>query len=120
MNTGTTTTPFDPIGPLQLRVMNHLWKVGSATVQEVMNALNALTPAKPLAYTTYLTVMRNLAKRKLLDQRKTATKRHQFVCAIAEDDYKAAVVKQVFRDYCDNDLVRLNRLLGQPGATTAA
>lgn len=119
MNTGTATTPFDPIGPLQLRVMNHLWKVGSATVQEVMNALNALTPAKPLAYTTYLTVMRNLAKRKLLDQRKTATKRHQFVCAIAEDEYKSAVVKQIFRDYCDGDRARLDRLLSLTAVAAA-
>jgi len=104
-------SPFDPIGPLQLRVMNHLWTVGSGTVQEVMNALNAAPGAKPLAYTTFLTVMRNLAKRKLLDQRKTATKRHQFVCALGEEEYKSAVMKTMFRDYCKNDLDVLLRFV---------
>ena len=104
-------SPFDPIGPLQLRVMNYLWKVGSGTVQEVMNALNSAPGAKPLAYTTFLTVMRNLAKRKLLDQRKTATKRHQFVCALGEEEYKAAVMKTMFRDYCNNDFEMLHRFL---------
>lgn len=105
-------SPFDPIGPLQLRVMNHLWKVGSGTVQEVMTVLNAQEGARPLAYTTYLTVMRNLAKRKLLDQRKTASKRHQFVCAIGEEEYKSAVVKTIFKDYCGNDESVLLRFLG--------
>ncbi len=108
----TPTSPFDPIGPLQLRVMNHLWKVNAATVQEVMNAVNAQPEAKPLAYTTFLTVMRNLAKRRLLDQRKTQTKRHQFVVLVDEESYKAGVVRQIFKDYCDNDADRLTRFLG--------
>ena len=112
-------TQLDLIGPLQLRVMNHLWRVGSGTVQEVMNALNAGPGAKPLAYTTFLTVMRNLAKRKLLDQRKTATKRHQFVCAIGEEEYKSAVVKGFFRDYCNNDADMLHRFLGLNEAKSA-
>jgi predicted transcriptional regulator len=108
----STTTPFDPIGPLQLRVMNHLWRVNSATVQEVMTAVNGQPEAKPLAYTTFLTVMRNLAKRRLLDQRKTATKRHQFVVLVDEESYKAGVVRQIFKDYCDNNAELLARFLG--------
>lgn len=108
----TTISPFDPIGPLQLRVMNHLWKVNAATVQEVMNAVNGQPDAKALAYTTFLTVMRNLAKRRLLDQRKTATKRHQFVVLVDEESYKSGVVRQIYKDYCDNDADRLLRFLG--------
>ena len=108
----TTISPFDPIGPLQLRVMNHLWKVNASTVQDVMNAVNAQPDAKPLAYTTFLTVMRNLAKRRLLDQRKTATKRHQFVVLVDEESYKAGVVRQIFKDYCNNDADLLLRFLG--------
>ena len=108
----TPTSPFDPIGPLQLRVMNHLWKVNAATVQDVMNAVNAQADAKPLAYTTFLTVMRNLAKRRLLDQRKTATKRHQFVVLVDEESYKAGVVRQIYKDYCNNDADVLLRFLG--------
>jgi predicted transcriptional regulator len=108
----TPTSPFDPIGPLQLRVMNHLWKVNAATVQDVMNAVNGQADAKPLAYTTFLTVMRNLAKRRLLDQRKTATKRHQFVVLVDEESYKAGVVRQIYKDYCNNDADTLLRFLG--------
>ena len=75
----THLSPFDPIGPLQLRIMNHLWKVNAATVQEVGDALNGQPGAPRMAYTTFLTVMRNLAKRKILDQRRVVgAKRHQF------------------------------------------
>jgi predicted transcriptional regulator len=108
----TPTSPFDPIGPLQLRVMNHLWKVNAATVQDVMTAVNGQPDAKPLAYTTFLTVMRNLAKRRLLDQRKTATKRHQFVVLVDEESYKSGVVRQIFKDYCNNSPENLLRFLG--------
>ena len=108
----TPTSPFDPIGPLQLRVMNHLWKVNAATVQDVMTAVNGQPDAKPLAYTTFLTVMRNLAKRRLLDQRKTATKRHQFVVLVDEESYKSGVVRQIYKDYCNNSAENLHRFLG--------
>jgi predicted transcriptional regulator len=108
----TPTSPFDPIGPLQLRVMNHLWKVNAATVQDVMTAVNGQAEAKPLAYTTFLTVMRNLAKRRLLDQRKTATKRHQFVVLVDEESYKSGVVRQIFKDYCNSNPENLLRFLG--------
>lgn len=104
-------SPTDLIGPLQLRVMHHLWKVNAATVQETMDVVNAALGEKPLAYTTYLTVMRNLAKRGLLDQRKTATKRHQFVVLIDEETYKSTVLRQIFADYCGNDRALLDRYL---------
>ncbi len=113
----------DLIGPLQLRVMNHLWKVNAATVQEAMDAVNAAGAAKgekPLAYTTFLTVMRNLAKRGLLDQRKTATKRHQFVVVIDEETYKSGVLKQIYADYCQNDRATLDRYLAARTAAVGA
>ncbi len=117
------SSPFDPIGPLQLRVMNHLWKVNAGTVQEVMNAVNGQPDCRPLAYTTFLTVMRNLAKRRLLDQRKTATKRHQFVVLVDEESYKAGVVRQIYKDYCNNDadtLIRYLALQAKMAGQTAA
>ncbi len=113
-------TAFDLIGPLQLRVMNHLWKVNAATVQEAMDAVNGASTEKPLAYTTFLTVMRNLAKRGLLDQRKTATKRHQFVVLVDEETYKSNVVRQIFGDYCNNDRGTLDRYLALRAAAGAA
>ena len=42
---------------LELRLMNIVWEKGKATVREVKNALPR---RKPLAYSTVLTVLRNL------------------------------------------------------------
>ena len=48
------------IGPLQVRVMHHIWSHGPSTVHDVHDALMSDPLAKRLAYTTVLTVMRNL------------------------------------------------------------
>lgn len=49
-------SPHDTsLGERELDVMAVLWKIGSGTVQEVKDRLSA-----PLAYTTVLTIMRNL------------------------------------------------------------
>lgn len=51
--------PESPLGDRELDVMAVLWEIGSGTVTEVRERL-----ADPLAYTTVLTVLRNLeAKR---------------------------------------------------------
>jgi BlaI family penicillinase repressor len=52
-------TPENSLGERELDVMAVLWEIGSGTVAEVRERLGA-----PLAYTTVLTVLRNLeAKR---------------------------------------------------------
>ncbi len=88
---------MEAIGPIQVRVMHFLWKHGASTVHQVHDVLNAEPGAKPLAYTTILTVMRNLARRRFLSQ--TASGRaHRFAPLVDEDTYKRAMVKQL-RDH---------------------
>lgn len=106
--------PVEQVGPLQLRVMHYIWKHGPSTVQTVMTALNGEQGSRPLAYTTFLTVMRNLARRNLLEQKKTAQRSHLFSAAVGEDEYKTAFIKQVFRDYFANDMDALLKYIGQP------
>jgi predicted transcriptional regulator len=110
--------PVEQIGPLQLRVMHYIWKHGPSTVQSVMTALNSDVGSRPLAYTTFLTVMRNLARRNLLEQKKTAQRSHMFSATIGEDEYKSAFIKQVFRDYFNNDAGQLWRYLDNPEHAT--
>lgn len=49
------------LGDRELDVMAVLWEIGSGTVQEVKDKLSA-----PLAYTTVLTIMRNLENKKFV------------------------------------------------------
>ena len=50
--------------------MEEVWRRGETTVKVVMEALNGKT-RPPRAYTTYMTVMRRLNDKGLLDRRRT-------------------------------------------------
>lgn len=103
---------MDVIGPLQLRVMNHIWEHGPCTVHQVHDALNAAKGVQKLAYTTILTVMRNLARRAILDQR-PAGRSHIFEPLINADDYRRTVLAQVGDDLFDGDLDNLVKYINK-------
>jgi predicted transcriptional regulator len=106
------TQGVQPIGPLQLRVMHAVWKRGETTVSEVFLALNAEPGAKRLAYTTFLTVMRNLVRRGLLAQENTGLgKAHRFRPLLGEEAYKTAFLRQIVDDYFGGDTAQLLRHL---------
>lgn len=106
---------MDAIGPLQLRVMHFIWKHGPSTVHAVHDALNAEPDAQKLAYTTILTVMRNLAKRKILNQ-KPAGRSHIFEPLIDERSYKLGILRQVREDLFGGDAGQMLKLLAQDEA----
>lgn len=88
---------METIGPLQLRVMHFLWSQGPATVNTVQEHINQHATIRPLAYTTILTVMRNLARRGFLSQ--TPQRRsHLFAPLIDERSYKLGMLRQMRHD----------------------
>ncbi len=88
---------METIGPLQLRVMHFLWAQGPATVNTVQEHINHHAGNRPLAYTTILTVMRNLARRGFLSQ--TPQRRsHLFAPLIDERAYKLGMLRQMRHD----------------------
>jgi predicted transcriptional regulator len=54
--------PGSELGPLEQRVMAHLWRLGPSTVAEVVADLN-VPPAMPLAYTTVMTILARLLEK---------------------------------------------------------
>ena len=95
------------LGPLEQRVMAHLWQVGPATVGEVLDALNG--PAKrKLAYTTVMTILVRLAEKGYATR--TREDRHfRYAAAFAEDALGAEIGRR-----------ELRRLLERHGANTLA
>lgn len=95
------------LGPLEQRVMAHLWRAGPATVGEVLDALNG--PAKrKLAYTTVMTILVRLAEKGYA----TRTREHRhfrYAAAFAEDALGAEIGRR-----------ELRRLLERHGANTLA
>jgi BlaI family transcriptional regulator, penicillinase repressor len=61
--------PVEPpvLHELEAEIMDEVWRQGEATVRSVMEALNRKAET-PRAYTTYMTVMRRLNDKELLDR----------------------------------------------------
>lgn len=78
------------IGPLQLKIMNFIWKNGDSSVQQVCDALNA-SSIKKYAYSTILAAMRVLVKHRVLRQH-TDSRAHIYEPLINESIYKQSVL----------------------------
>ena len=112
--TQDTPMPLDSslihLGPLQLRVMHAVWRTRADTVQQVADHLNSEPHMPRLAYTTYLTVMRNLVRRGMLTQTKNSSGRaHTFRPRIDEEQYKTAFLQYILKEYCQGDVALLQR-----------
>ncbi len=73
---------------LETEIMDEVWDRGECTVREVLEALNARSPA-PRAYTTVLTVMQRLHAKELL-RRERRGRKDVYVPALGREDYVAA------------------------------
>ncbi len=99
-----TETLFEPVGRLQIVILHVLWnlmhKPEVCTVSVVMADINEKRierGERPLAYTTFLTVMRNLARRKLVLQSQGKTgKGHTFVPTQTRDAYEQQVLRYLY------------------------
>lgn len=110
---------METIGPLQLRVMHFLWAQGPATVNTVQEHINHHAGNRPLAYTTILTVMRNLARRGFLSQ--TPQRRsHLFAPLIDERAYKLGMLRQMRHDLFAGQAEGLLAYLAQDDEIDAA
>lgn len=100
---------YEPIGPLQLHVMKYLWEAEKGTVHDTQAAINERRKVDhqlPLAYTTILTVMRNLARRGIVSQ-VAKGRAHVFTPLISKDEYERQTVEDILVRMFDSDEVRM-------------
>lgn len=95
------------LGPLEKRVMDHLWGTGGATVRETREALNG-SGATPLAYTTVMTILVRLLGKGYVT-RSPAGRQFRYAAAFAEAALGAAAGRR-----------ELLRLLERHGVDTVA
>jgi predicted transcriptional regulator len=92
-----------PLHELESEVMEQLWRSGEASVRSVMDALNQRTSPER-AYTTYMTVMARLHKKKMLVRRRDG-KTDFYAPAYERADYMAlraqAQVEDLVAQYGD-------------------
>jgi BlaI family transcriptional regulator, penicillinase repressor len=78
--------PPPALHELEAEIMEEVWRQGETTVKLVMEALNRKAKP-PRAYTTYMTVMRRLADKGLLDR--TRSGRHDaYTPTLSRDAYQ--------------------------------
>jgi predicted transcriptional regulator len=82
------------LGPLEAEIMEHLWRVGGATVREVVAHLET---TRPVAYNTILTVMTRLAEKGLL-ARDAEGKTYRYRAAQSRADFLGGVSGQIVDD----------------------
>ena len=71
----------DPLGDLQLQVMEVVWRLGQATVAEAHQAIAA---QRKIAYTTVLTTMRALERRGMLSHETVGKAYRYATCSRAD------------------------------------
>lgn len=110
----------EPLGPLQLEVMKCVWHNGPSTVHDVhgyinLHHANAKTPL--LAYTTILTVLRSLVKRKFLKQdggsKGKELRRHMFTPIVTRPEYTATAVRELCVGLFNGDDDLLQRFIAE-------
>ena len=81
-------TPTVPpvLHELEAEIMEEVWRQGETTVKLVMDALNRKAKP-PRAYTTYMTVMRRLNDKGLLDRRRTG-RQDTYVPTLSSEEYQ--------------------------------
>lgn len=91
------------LGDLESEVMEAVWRLGRASVRQVLDALNA-GRAQRCAYTTVLTVMQRLAEKGLLE-RILVGNAHDYEARQSRDEFMAAssgrIVRALVEDFGD-------------------
>jgi predicted transcriptional regulator len=82
---GPAAPPPD-LHALEAEIMDEVWRQGEATVRSVMEPLNRRADP-PRAYTTYMTVMRRLSDKELLDRTRSG-RQDSYVPRLTREEYR--------------------------------
>ncbi len=114
MKRGRTARDIPP--PLELECLRTLWTLGEANVRDVREAL---TPKRPLAYTTVMTMLDRLARKQAVSRRKVG-RSFVYTPLISREDIRQLAVRELLDTLFDGSReVLVNYLNGRPAAPAA-
>ncbi len=105
---------LDSLGPLQRTVMETVWKLEEATVNQVRDHINR---DKPLAYTTVLSVMQKLEKGGWLHHRKEGRTYVYSPVSSRSETGTSALRNLIQRVFSGDPLTMFQHLLNDPKLT---
>jgi predicted transcriptional regulator len=83
------------LAPLELDCMNMLWPMGEGTVREIRDALAS---RRPRAYTTIMTIMDRLARKGVVERRKTG-RAYTYRPNLSAEKARAQALSQVIESF---------------------
>jgi|ERR1700733_3779403 BlaI family penicillinase repressor len=98
------------LAPLELDCMNMLWPMGEGTVREIRDALAA---RRPRAYTTIMTIMDRLARKGIVERRKTG-RAYTYRANLSAENARAQALAQVIESFFGGSKESLIAHLDQP------
>lgn len=101
-----------PLGDRELDVMSVLWETGSGTVAEVRDRLS-----DPLAYTTVLTVLRNLEQKRFVRRVEEGRAHRYFPRVRQESAQKSAVSRLVSQLFSGSPQALIAQLVDEHGVS---
>ena len=96
--------------PLEMACLNALWKLGEGNVEEVRALVSA---AKPLAYTTVLTLLDRLSKRGAVARRREG-RGFRYRAVAERDKLRHVAVRQLLDLHFGSDAATLRAFLDAP------
>jgi len=83
------------LAPLELECMNTLWPIGEATVREIRDRL---APRRARAYTTIMTIMDRLARKGVVERRKSG-RAYVYRARLAADEARTQALAQIVDNF---------------------
>lgn len=102
--------------PLELQCLTVLWQLGEANVQAVKDQL---APAKPLAYTTVMTMLDRLTRKQVLARRKVG-RSFVYTPLVSRDEIRQRAVRELVDSLFAGSLPELLTYLDAAPAPAAA
>ncbi len=83
--------PLSPLGETEMEILNHVWKLGEASVADVREKI---LEYRDVAYTTVMTIMKNLADKSYLKYRKEGLS-YIYSAAVHPDEVRFSLIDRL-------------------------
>jgi len=83
--------PLNPLGETEMEILNHVWELSEASVSDVRERI---LDYREIAYTTVMTIMKNLADKNYLKYRKEGLS-YIYSASVKPEDVKSGLVNHL-------------------------
>lgn len=83
--------PLSPLGETEMEILNHVWKLGEASVTDVREQM---LQSREVAYTTVMTIMKNLSDKSYLKYRKEGMS-YIYSAAVQPDQVRFSLIDRL-------------------------